>query len=128
MLARNEATTWIQVTAPTGAQGWVYAPLLQTTYTLTSLPLAQGLPTTPAPSGPVATVSTAVYALNVRSGPGVSFAPITAVQRTTQVSLIGRDTFSTWLKIRLPNGTEGWASATYLTTTYTVSNLPVANN
>jgi uncharacterized protein YgiM (DUF1202 family) len=101
---------------------------LQTSYALSNLPIGQGLPSTPAPSGPTATVSNAVYALNVRSGPGVSFGVVTAIQRTTQVTLIGRNTFSTWLKVRLSNGTEGWSSATYLTTTYNISNLPVANN
>jgi uncharacterized protein YraI len=92
--------------------------------------VAQGLSTTPPPatSGPTATVSNAIYALNVRSGPGVSFNAITAIQRGTQVTLIGRNTFSTWLKIRLPNGTEGWSSATYLNTSYSISSLPVANN
>jgi uncharacterized protein YgiM (DUF1202 family) len=128
LLARNAETTWVRVNTPTGVQGWVYAPLLQTSYALSNLPIGQGLPSTPAPSGPTATVSNAVYALNVRSGPGVSFGVVTAIQRTTQVTLIGRNTFSTWLKVRLSNGTEGWSSATYLTTTYNISNLPVANN
>ena len=130
LLARNAQTTWVQVITPNGVQGWVYAPLLQTSFTLNNLPVGQGLPTTPppAPSGPTATVSNAIYALNVRSGPGVAFNPITAIQRGTQVTLIGRNTFSTWLKIRLPNGTEGWSSASYLNTNYNISSLPVASS
>jgi uncharacterized protein YraI len=130
LLARNAQTTWVQVSIANGVQGWVYAPLLQTSFTLSNLPVAQGLSTTPPPatSGPTATVSNAIYALNVRSGPGVSFNAITAIQRGTQVTLIGRNTFSTWLKIRLPNGTEGWSSATYLNTSYSISSLPVANS
>ncbi|MCB8943101.1 MAG: SH3 domain-containing protein [Ardenticatenaceae bacterium] len=128
LLARNATTTWIQVITPTGTQGWVYGPLLSSTYNLANLPVGQGLPTTPPPSGPVATISNAVYALNVRSGPGVSFGVVTAVARGTQVSLIGRTVSNSWLKIRLADGTEGWSSANYLTTTYAVANLPVVSN
>jgi uncharacterized protein YgiM (DUF1202 family) len=130
LLARNAQTTWVQVITSNGVQGWVYAPLLQTTYTLSNLPIGQGLPTTPPPTttGPTATVSNAVYALNVRSGPGMTFDVITAIPHSTQVTLIGRNSFSTWLKVRLANGTEGWSSATYLNTSYNISSLPVANS
>lgn len=128
LLARNTDTTWLQVVTPTGTQGWAYAPLLYTTYPVAQLPLGQGLPSPAAPSGPVATVSNAVYALNVRSGPGTTFNILTAVPRGGQVSLIGRNSFNTWLKIRLASGAEGWSSANYLNTTYTLSNLPIVNN
>jgi uncharacterized protein YgiM (DUF1202 family) len=128
LLARNDVTSWMQVATANGSQGWVYAPLLQTTYALSNLPVAGGVPTTPSNTGPVATVSTGVYALNVLSGPGSTFGVITAIQRGSQVSLIGRDAFNTWFKVRLPNGTEGWASANYLNTSYTIANLPVVTN
>ncbi|MDX1412021.1 MAG: SH3 domain-containing protein, partial [Nitrospirales bacterium] len=126
LLGRNESGTWAQVRTTGGLQGWVYAPLIQTNTSMAGLP-ATGSTSPTVPSGPTAVVSNAIYALNVRSGPGVSFAPITAVTRGQTVELIGRNNFSSWLKIRLANGTEGWSSANYLITNYNLNALPILN-
>lgn len=126
LLGRNTAATWAQVRTANGTQGWVYAPLLQTNVSISSLPVTSGQFEQPM-IGPTAVVSNAIYALNVRSGAGASFPAITAVNRGQTVSLIGRNTANTWLKIRLPDGTEGWASATYLNTSYDLNQLPIVN-
>jgi uncharacterized protein YraI len=105
----------------------VYAPLLYTSYTLTNLPLAAGLPPEPVISGSTATVSNAVYALNVRSGPGVTYAPITAIVRGQRVSLIGRNAASTWIKVKLDDGRQGWSSAAYLVSSSSFASLPIVN-
>ena len=125
LLGRNEAATWVQVRTANGVQGWVYAPLIQTSTVIGSLPQTSGQPNSPATTGPTAVVSNAIYALNVRSGPGVTFEPITTVSRGQTVTLIGRSNGNAWLKIRLSNGTEGWSSATYLRTDYDLNRLPV---
>lgn len=127
LLGRNAEATWAQVRTVGGVQGWVYAPLLQASPAVSSLPIANSLPVAPTPTGATAVVSNAVYALNVRSGPGTTFAPITAIVRGQTVELIGRNSFNTWLKIRLPSGTEGWSSAAYLNTSYNINNLPISN-
>jgi uncharacterized protein YraI len=41
------------------------------------------------------------------------------------VELIGRNTTANWLKVRLANGSQGWASASYLATSYPLASLPV---
>jgi uncharacterized protein YraI len=112
---------------PSGQQGWSYAPFLQTSYNLASLPVWSPPDSGGTPSGATATVVNA-YHLNVRSGPGVSFTPIMTLPRGTVVQLVGRNSSSTWLKIRMPSGTQGWSNAYYLQTTYTISSLPVLTN
>jgi len=79
---------------------------------------------TPPPAPATGTVS-GVYFLNVRSGPGMSYERITVISNGTQVTLLGRDSFGGWLKVRLANGTEGWVGASYITTSAVISTLPV---
>jgi uncharacterized protein YraI len=124
---RNATTTWVMLILPSGQQGWSYAPFLQTSYNLASLPVWSPPDSGGTPSGATATVVNA-YHLNVRSGPGVSFTPIMTLPRGTVVQLVGRNSSSTWLKIRMPSGTQGWSNAYYLQTTYTISSLPVLTN
>jgi len=52
--------------------------------------------------------------LNVRSGPGLSYAVVATVRYGEQVSLLGRTVSADWLKIRLPAGQEGWAVVRYI--------------
>lgn len=127
LLARNQISTWAQVQAPNGAVGWVYAPLLQTSYPIANLPLASGLTPAPVITGPTATVSNAIYALNVRSGPGTSFTAFTAIVQGQRVEVVGRNATSSWIKIRLADGRLGWSSAAYLISSTGFSSLPVTN-
>lgn len=124
---RNDTTTWVMVILSNGQQGWSYAPFLQTSYNLSSLPVWTPPNTGGVPSGPTATVYGA-YHLNVRQGPGTSFAPIMSIPRGTVVQLIGRNSTGGWLKIQMPSGTQGWSSASYLQTTYNVTDLLVLAN
>lgn len=79
---------------------------------------------TPPPAPATGKVS-GVYYLNVRSGPGMSYDRITVISNGTQVTLLGRDNYGGWLKVRLANGTEGWVGASYITTSVVISTLPV---
>ena len=130
LLGRNAAATWVKVGASFNAQGWVYAPLLQMSVPVGNLPIVTGESTggTPptTPTGATAVVSNAIYALNVRSGPGTEFEPITSIGRGQIVELRGRNSSSTWLLIRTPGGIVGWSSARYLNTGYPVANLPIS--
>jgi SH3-like domain-containing protein len=50
--------------------------------------------------------------LNIRSGPGTSFSVITRANNGTRVSILEGPSSSgglTWWRVRLPDGTEGWA-------------------
>jgi uncharacterized protein YgiM (DUF1202 family) len=79
---------------------------------------------TPPPAPAVGTVS-GVSFLNVRSGPGMTYERINVLSNGTQVTLLGRDSFGGWLKVRLANGSEGWVGASYITTSVVISTLPV---
>jgi len=125
LLGRNAAATWVKVATSNNVQGWVYAPLLQTSVPVANLPIVTGETAPPATTGATAVVSNAIYSLNVRSGPGVDFEPITTIGRGQIVELLGRDSSNSWLKIRTSGGIEGWSSAKYLDTSYDLSNLPV---
>jgi uncharacterized protein YraI len=124
---RNATTTWVMLILADGRQGWSYAPFLQTSYPLTSLPVWADTGSGQTPSGATATVYGA-YHLNVRSGPGVSFSPIMTLPRGSVVELVGRNSSGGWLKIKMPSGAQGWASASYLQTTYPISDLLVLNS
>jgi uncharacterized protein YraI len=78
------------------------------------------------PSSSAATATVAhTYNLNVRSGPGVSHPAVTVIQRGNVVELIGRNAETSWLKIRLTNGIQGWSNANFLATTFPLANLPI---
>lgn len=88
-----------------------------------------GTPSNPTPptSGGVPQTATMVNAsyLNVRSGPGIEFEPITFLSRGQTVELIGRDRVNYWMQIRTPGGTVGWASSRYLSADAPFVNLPI---
>jgi uncharacterized protein YgiM (DUF1202 family) len=95
-------------------------------------PTAQPAPTRPpaAPSGPTATPSgpTAfvnVDSLNLRSGPGADYDLVSKLNRNQSMSLLGRNGESTWARVRVPGGAEGWVSTQYITTTVPLASLPV---
>lgn len=58
--------------------------------------------------GPTATVVAA--GLNVRSGPGVSYARVATVTKGTVLTVIGQTQNCGWLKVELADGSEGWVS------------------
>jgi uncharacterized protein YraI len=124
---RNATATWVMIVLADGRTGWSYAPYLQTNVNIGSLPLWTGGTSGAPTSGATATVAGANY-LNVRSGPGTTYAPILAIPRGTVVTLIGRNSSGGWLKIQLPRGTQGWSSASYLQPRYIVSDLLILEN
>ena len=95
---------------------------------LTYAQIGSAPPPTPAPAtAGTATVNT--YRLNVRQGPGTNYGIITTLNRGTVLQLAGyRNAAATWIKVILPNGTQGWLSAVYVTTTTPIINLAVENN
>lgn len=142
LLGRNADGTWAYIQTATAVVGWVNAgsEYINPSVAISSLPIvtlatatptSTGVPTstptaTAVPiSGAYATIATG--ALNVRSGPNLAYSPVTAVYQGNVVSLIGRNADSSWAKIRLSNGTEGWvnAASTYITPNVAISSLPV---
>jgi uncharacterized protein YraI len=46
--------------------------------------------------------------VNIRSGPSTAYPVIITIPQGTQLSVLGQDASSSWLSVRLPDGTEGW--------------------
>lgn len=55
-----------------------------------------------------------VHRLNMRQGPGTGYGIVTTVNRNTAVTLTQRNADTSWVRVILPNGTQGWMSARYL--------------
>jgi len=117
LLGRNADASWVRVALPNGVQGWVNARYIATTYPLISLPIHS---TVGAVTGTVTS-----YALNVRSGPGVSYSRLTAIPRGTGFVITARNADGSWVKVTLANGVQGWVSARYIATSQPISTLPV---
>lgn len=122
LLGRTADSAWAKVQMVDGTQGWVNFGALDTNVLASTLPITDA-PITPPAGTAVGVVNTG--ALNLRSGPGLQYGRIAATYNGHVVQLLGRNTFSTWLKIRLFDGQEGWVNAKYITTTYPIGNLPV---
>ena len=64
--------------------------------------------------------------LNVRSGPGITFTLLIRLEQNATLSLLGRNDDNTWVRIRLPDGREGWANAQYIQASVAIASLPLA--
>ena len=49
-------------------------------------------------------------ALNVRSGPGVSYPAINVLQQGDRIAVVGYDATTDWWQVQLPDGNTGWVS------------------
>jgi uncharacterized protein YraI len=63
--------------------------------------------------------------LNIRSGPGITYTLLISLQQNAPLSLLGRNDDNTWVRIRLPDGREGWAYSQYLEASVAIASLPL---
>jgi uncharacterized protein YraI len=97
--------------------------LLSVLIVLVVLVTGLGMAQTAFAQAPTGTVNTG--ALNIRSGPGVSYGVITYVYRNTVLSLLSRNADTSWVKVATSTGVQGWVNARYILTSYPLSGLPV---
>ncbi|MCA9942070.1 MAG: SH3 domain-containing protein [Ardenticatenaceae bacterium] len=120
LLARNSVSSWAKVQLTNGTVGWINASLLNANIAINSLPVED-----------VQTISTSgvvnTAALNVRTGPGLTYGVTAVVYQGQGVALIGRNADSSWVKVRLTNGTVGWVNSAYIQTSTTLNSLPITN-
>ena len=64
--------------------------------------------------------------LNVRRGPGTNYAVMTALPGGTTLAITGVDRSGYWWRVTLPNGQEGWVSASY-TNSENTEEVPIVN-
>lgn len=72
---------------------------------------------------PTATVNTG--ALNIRSGPGISFGVVFSVYRGVSMTLLSRNADASWVRISLDNNIQGWVNSRFIATSYPLLSLPV---
>lgn len=119
LLGRNSSSTWAKVQLSDGQQGWANASLITPSVEISTLTVISDIPDLTA----AATVATG--ALNVRSGPDVTYSVLTVASYGQSVALLGRNSNSSWVNIRMSGGQEGWVNASFLTPNVSISSLPV---
>lgn len=128
LLGRNGQGNWVKILLDNGVQGWISASLVRSTVPLFSLPIVDGIVTPPQPApqppqGATAVVTTG--ALNVRSGPGIGYSSVIVIPQGQVVSLLGRNSDNSWVKVRVGTGQEGWVNASLIQANVAISSLPV---
>jgi uncharacterized protein YraI len=109
LVGRNAGGTWVEVTGSFG-RGWVSAPLI-----IVTSGRIGSLPVTDRSISPFATV-VVFPAIQVRSGPSVSFPVIGRLRTGAIVDIIGQNPTSTWLEVLTPFG-AGWIQSQFATIT-----------
>ena len=123
VIARDSQGAWYQILYPAAPQGhgWVAAQYV-TIPTGTEIPLDA----TPTPAGPTGLV---IQRLNVRSGPGTSFAALGLLESGVVVSLTGQNKTGSWFQIVYPSGPGGfgWVTSQYIQAS-AAADLPVLDD
>lgn len=105
-----------------GRQHWRYAGYLRGSVAFPTFATEGTQP--PSTGCSTATVSNAAL-VNVHSGPGVEYGLSTSLSGGSTVELLGRNTSSSWAKIRLASGVTGWMYTYYLVSATPISTLPI---
>lgn len=102
------------------------------TPTATNTPAPSNTPApTHTPSITPTTIPTVITArviadtrINVRSGPGTTFQPVSAVNPGTEFVVIGRNGDGSWIQVQLDDGREGWVSASLVEVSVSQADVP----
>ncbi len=113
VLGRDNAGIWLQVRTNQGLVGWVSSLWVKlSTGSVLDLPLVASSVTaqsTMAPTGDTARVLPSQ--LSIRKGPGTSNLRIGHLAMGTVVTVLGRNSAGTWLKVQTDQDLVGWVSA-----------------
>lgn len=90
------------------------------------LPLAGPVSAAPSAAEPTGYVNTG--RLNIRSGPYHTYSIVVVVDKGQGFTILGRNTPATWIQVKLPSGTVGWAKVAYIKTDAAIGNLPVTGD
>ena len=104
---------WYKVKLSDGTEGYLFSEYLKVTSGNIDSAKPSATPTpTPAPSNGTVQAKT-TSDLNVRKGPGTSYGIIKVIDMNVTVT-ITEATNSSWYKVKLSDGTEGYLAAQYL--------------
>lgn len=128
VLGRDPSGSWIKVRLDNELEGWVDAIESRAGIAVSGLPMADAeaaadsaeavpQPVAAAVVSSLPVVRSAVVntgALNLRSGPGVAYEPISIIYSGEAVGLLGRQGSGVWVRVRTADGLEGWMNSTLL--------------
>lgn len=125
---RSEDANWVRVNL-NGTNAWVSGrpDYLHTAAHIPSMPIWKEAGQNPAPTQNITATVVRVSFLNLRTGPGITHSIIQTLPTGTKVTLLGRNSSSTWTRVQLADGSKGWVNARYLNSATPVSTLPLSN-
>ena len=121
---RNAAGNWIMVGLANGTQGWTHAGYVHTSVPVSGLAIWSGQ-NGGGSTGQIGNGTVDTAYLNVRSGAGVTYDVTAVVARGASLTLTHRNAASTWVRVVLPGGAQGWVNAGYLQTNVNINSLPI---
>lgn len=125
LLGRYAGNNWVNVRLYSGVEGWVNSTYLNTNVPVNSLPVIGPDPLPPTPTPPIAAYAVvATGALNLRSGPGISFNIVAVAAWGEQLALLGRNANGSWALVKNSANVDGWVNASYVHTSVPVMSLP----
>lgn len=80
-----------------------------------------------APGGTGCVVRVSVNNLNLRQGPGTTYAILGKLALGEGLTVTGRNALNTWYQVRRANTTSGWVSAEYVSPESECGTVPVVN-
>jgi hypothetical protein len=124
---RNQFNNWVLVQLADGRFGWISRLYTDLPYDISDLPDVslswQPAPTANLANGPV-TVTRSSFLAKLYPQPNILSEPITTLPEAEPVAVSGRNHFSTWVKVRLNDGAEGWVSILYIAADFAINSLP----
>ncbi len=120
LLGRDVSASWYYVALGNGLTGWipVTSPLLPSV-PIRDLPIAAPF------------VNSDVFGLRdhyqLYIGPDYAFQSQSELIAGQQLMVVGRSEDGLWLRVRLPDGTEGWVDAAVVSMPLPISTLPAVN-
>jgi uncharacterized protein YgiM (DUF1202 family) len=76
--------------------------------TATPFPLPTATPTSSPTATPVPDATVGEALTNLRGGPGVGFGILAEVAAGTPLEVLGKSADGEWIRVRIPEGLEGW--------------------
>ena len=129
ILGRNEFNNWLQAALPNNRLGWVHVLYVNLPFPVFELEIVNN-PTTAVAINDnenITMTATINSSLNqIRTGPNILAAQTGKLTVGTEVTVVARSQFNTWVKINLPPGDIGWVSILFIDLNVPIMTLPVA--
>ncbi len=149
VIGRTSTNRWYQISSlDGGVTGWAASDFIQLNVQRASIPVVGASSTTSSstsstttsestttttttvdvPAGePVGNATVNVVAANMRASASTRAAILAELPSGTSVTVIGRNSSSTWIRVQLADGQQGWIFARLLDLGVSMSSIPAVN-